>query len=354
MYFHHVLLGLIVSAGLALPSAAAEITVRSAEMNGRAKGNYHDQIVEFQLTGEIRDGDDTALRNLIATTMPAYYPNALSSVVIYLDSQGGSFSEGVKLMKSFKELAIGTVIAKDAACLSACGIAFLGGTIVNDGSVFQRHRLVEPGARLGFHAPSLGVRGATLVPADLLQVSYASALAALGQLIEASPDFDIPTSLLETIAKTSPEEMYELIFVDDFARWKIDVKLAHQGWKPGRSHIARLCSNFFTWQSGASALDRDMATHLQWQQQLANAVVFVPAASSGQPEFAHVQTLAYDYDEHCIVQMYPANWGWSIGLQITNATPQTAIQALRTSNLGLPHASRLHTLPADLEVRSLR
>lgn len=75
--------------------------------------------------------------------------------VVSLNSPGGSLLEGIALAEAFREDAVATVIEADQSCLSACALAFLGGTGVwsTGGIGYFKDRTIEPGAKLGFHSP---------------------------------------------------------------------------------------------------------------------------------------------------------------------------------------------------------
>jgi hypothetical protein len=66
-----------------------------------------------------------------------------SAVKVQLDSPGGDVRVGIEIGKIIQQRQWDTVVFKDAvACASACGLLWLAG----------HQRLVEIGARIGFHA----------------------------------------------------------------------------------------------------------------------------------------------------------------------------------------------------------
>lgn len=328
----------------------AEISIQAAEMKGSDRGLYHEHIVDISLTGPINPGDAQIFRSVLISLIPDYYPNALSRIIVHLESDGGSFAEGIELMRIFRELGIGTNVRNDARCLSACAIAFMGGTVVNEASLFQTYRGVEPGAELGFHAPSLDVNDSAMVPSGLLQTSYAAALGALGELIGNSKEFDIDTTLLQIISSTPPNEMYILETVDDFARWNIHVDIPGD-WKPDRNDLARICSNFFYWAEGKSVLNGALPYRKENQNSWAKRMQFVniPNQYGRVQKFAYVQTLEYEYNEYCVL-----NLSRGPGVMSTTSTPDSAIRAIITSNTFLPQAYQLHALPADFVISRIK
>ncbi len=100
--------------------------------------------------GRIEAGDADRLS---AYARPVQKEDRNSDFTVDLSSPGGSLSEGLKLGNLFRERKFSTRVRAGQSCLSACAIAFLGGTIegVTKDGVW---RTMEPGARLGFHGYS--------------------------------------------------------------------------------------------------------------------------------------------------------------------------------------------------------
>lgn len=75
-----------------------------------------------------------------------------------LDSPGGSLTEAIKMGDILYSEQLGTAVARDASCQSACAVLFLAGTelLTGDGATGP-NRILHATARLGFHAPSLAV-----------------------------------------------------------------------------------------------------------------------------------------------------------------------------------------------------
>lgn len=80
--------------------------------------------------------------------------------VVCLSSPGGSFSEGVALMRFFKEAEWGTFVDDGDSCLSACAIAFMGGTSPHYDGETRLFRTLHVGGQLVFDFP--GVAGTLL------------------------------------------------------------------------------------------------------------------------------------------------------------------------------------------------
>ncbi|MCB8840244.1 hypothetical protein [Aurantimonas sp. VKM B-3413] len=105
------------------------------------------------LAGTIGQGDADRLRALLARAEGK--EKLRYNATVALNSPGGSFLEGMALGQLFRENMLKTVVRSSDACLSACALAFLGGseTLPNG---FTIRRILEPGGRLAFHAVSSG------------------------------------------------------------------------------------------------------------------------------------------------------------------------------------------------------
>lgn len=99
---------------------------------------------EVELSGGLSAGTVDALRAILDAT-PAIR-------VVHLNSIGGLLTEGFKLNRLFRERSLATYTS--ARCVSACTIAFLGGS----------YRYLSPGGSLGFHSASFGTLGGDSLP----------------------------------------------------------------------------------------------------------------------------------------------------------------------------------------------
>ncbi len=124
----------------------------------------------IRLQGPFRQGDAEAMRQLLARLkgQSKVSPDAPLATV-ELSSLGGDLNEGLKVGYLFRDYNVATVVRKKDICLSACALAFLGGTAANGAAGpaerVPSHRL-EIGAKLGFHAFYLNPNSAEAPTAD--------------------------------------------------------------------------------------------------------------------------------------------------------------------------------------------
>ncbi|TAJ39892.1 MAG: hypothetical protein EPO55_10920 [Reyranella sp.] len=124
---------------------AADIEVKTGPGPGLA--------VMIRLQGPFRQGDADAMRQLLARLkgQSKVSPDAPLATV-ELSSLGGDLNEGLRIGYLFRDYNVATVVRKKDICLSACALAFLGGTSTHGSSERTPSHRLEVGAKLGFHA----------------------------------------------------------------------------------------------------------------------------------------------------------------------------------------------------------
>ncbi|CUH50827.1 hypothetical protein [Shimia marina] len=110
-------------------------------------GEWDDRCT-YYYSGDVVAGD--------AAKVEALNTFGAGGATLCLNSGGGNFLEGLKLFEVIWNKQMNTRVLAGHTCASACAIAWLGGS-VSEGSlgVASSSRNIEPGARLGFHAPYL-------------------------------------------------------------------------------------------------------------------------------------------------------------------------------------------------------
>jgi len=130
---------------------AITISVDTKAVPG-ATANAPELVHTLRLTGMFEQGDSEVLRRILASLdrRARRLPDA-PLATIELSSSGGDLVEGLKTGYLFSEFDVATVVRKGDLCLSACALAFLGGT----SSHLPPHRSpscsLQIGGTLGFH-----------------------------------------------------------------------------------------------------------------------------------------------------------------------------------------------------------
>lgn len=107
------------------------------------------------LSGEIAKGDYEIISKYIGMRKSALERKSIKCEIVYLNSNGGDFSESLKIMDYFHSSMIATSVEDNATCLSACAIIWLGGARADGHSLDdpRAYRRLSPNGKLGFHAP---------------------------------------------------------------------------------------------------------------------------------------------------------------------------------------------------------
>ena len=168
---------------------------------------HGDCTAEF--SGTIMQGDLTG----------AYIDGRLSDFDrICLDSPGGNLLEVYEFIQMYENVApesddpfvFSTRVRSGDECLSACAILFMFGQSYGANSPFP-DRVLDPGARLGFHSPFIdpvAARNVDSSSAFLGAISIANLLAANTYRQVTTEGAVLPPELLSIIFGTPPDDMY--------------------------------------------------------------------------------------------------------------------------------------------------
>lgn len=128
----------------ATPARGAEIAVATLPALGTV----------VSLSGDVESGDLRRLRTAIEA-IRGRVPD--DRVFVALDSDGGVAEEGMAMARHLRAAGVGTVVASDARCHSACAKIFFGGY---DREAGAPRRIAMPGARIGVHRTRLASENA--------------------------------------------------------------------------------------------------------------------------------------------------------------------------------------------------
>jgi hypothetical protein len=252
--FKKLLGGAALNALIALPAVAADfipggdedlgciLTVRGPIVAGDAKAfrSALDQVV-----GDAYGGGSDFLDRLDGA-------NGLPVPRICLDSPGGSLTEALDMTdvltnrkgdSEYLYSAIGTAVAADALCHSACAVLFMAGGSQSESSAGRLpNRVLHAKGSLGFHAPGLSVADGNYT-AESVDRAFAIAVRSIGVLSERQTVLRFPDTLLNRMVSTPPSEMYVLTTVGEASQWMIDIAGLPYPAKPGPNHFVNLCLN---------------------------------------------------------------------------------------------------------------
>ena len=109
-------------------------------------------ITLLRLSGRIEEGDAAKLRKILGGIKGATPRTAGAPLTtIELSSDGGDVYEGLHIGYLFREFDVATLVRRGDRCLSACALAFLGGTASRAAPTPVVQRSIEIGGVVGFH-----------------------------------------------------------------------------------------------------------------------------------------------------------------------------------------------------------
>lgn len=204
--------------------ALGSVAVSAAEFRPKETPySAHFAVQVIELTGDIVSGDTERLSALFDAKVSCRdcEPN---SALVSLNSTGGNYKEGELLAHFFREHAIATIVESGRTCLSACAIAFLGGSgfwsTGGIGTFITRY--IEPGARLGFHAPYLRPDDAQeIAKANLPLVLQAARLdnETLANIINT---YYVDPYVIGSILVKGPDETYDIDTIEDMLKFRVN------------------------------------------------------------------------------------------------------------------------------------
>ena len=168
-------------------------------------------------------------------------------VTLCLNSPGGDIQEGLHVFDLVRARNIKTRIPSGWGCLSTCGLVFMAGSIQTGLGVPQTYgaRQLDPGGRLGFHAPGLVVAQGSYEP-ELVMQAFSVAISAAATLYRASlleeggwRSFN--EYIYSRILETPFTEMYEVEAVASAALAEMDLGPTRLPARIGPEQIANIC-----------------------------------------------------------------------------------------------------------------
>jgi len=172
----------------------------------------------LRLSGPIQPGDADMMRRQIwqLTSRIDNYPSGRreSQVVLCLDSEGGSLTEGMQIAHLVYDRSVSTRINPGETCLSACALVFMAGNLdLRSGEGWIPSRYMHPLSTLGFHAPDLVLPEGSFTRNDV-QSAYRVAIAAVALISREADKFRIDRELLTEMVNHLGQDFYYIDRVD--------------------------------------------------------------------------------------------------------------------------------------------
>jgi hypothetical protein len=221
-------------------------------------------ICQIELAGEITPGDAQKIskfmdehEGLLSGT--PFFSQVGDGYDLCLNSPGGSYAEALRIVDEISDRKIGTRIASNAECASACAIVFLGGTLFIDGDfVF---RVLEPPGRLGVHAPSIELPGTAEIPSAMVKVAYEAALSDIAGVVNRlavqskwGREARMHPGLLKEMMSTPPQSMFYVTTLNEIVLWGIDLPIVpNDSVNLSDANLIQACENQTSWIDGLAA-----------------------------------------------------------------------------------------------------
>jgi hypothetical protein len=141
-----------------------------------------------------------------------------------LNSPGGDYREGLRIARYLMEKSIGTAVAEEAECYSACAIVFMGGTFPWKGEL---NRYLHVRGILGFHAPYIAGaagEGKVLVESEQVRLAFSEGIRSMSEFMRLGVGNDVkrvtPELMSEMMAQ-GPDAFYNVDTVGKAIRFRI-------------------------------------------------------------------------------------------------------------------------------------
>lgn len=220
---------------------AADISVSTRDRNGFT-------FAEIELSGPIMVGDGDLFLERIRPLERKGLFQYEGSTTLYLSSDGGNFTEGLKIAEQVRSKGIATRVRGSHRCFSACAIIFMHGVVKTlDGEEYI-DRKISRDAILGFHAPYLVWSGKD-ADRRAVEFAYSAALRQLSRLLESGNKI-IGTELLIRMLRTPPGDILVAERFGDLIMWNITLSDAPEMRFLSMEQIAVACLNAWSTEQG--------------------------------------------------------------------------------------------------------
>lgn len=207
-----------------------------------------------RLVGEIAKGDAERIKTAIKSVP------FLGDITLCLNSEGGDFSEAVKIAEILISSRMRTALEPNAVCLSGCAFIFMAGSRGRS-DIRKPDRYMHVTATLGFHAPYIDPRllpDVGFTPEDVAE-AHKSARLATQVLIdlfvrteysryEFDRDLWIKPSLLRSALTKDSSEFFYIDTIGKAGNYGINIVGFKEPPKPVEYYQEHLCRNAYSWK----------------------------------------------------------------------------------------------------------
>lgn len=211
----------------------------------------------IRVSGPFRQGDALAMKQILAR-LAADTPTVpgIPLATVELSSLGGDLDEGLRIGTLFRDYNVATVVRQKDLCLSACALAFLGGTSRHDASGRSPSHSLERGAKLGFHAFYLNPNSAQSPTADDpvrgRQQGFSEARAGTSAVILYAAELGIDPRFVASMLTKRQDEFAYVNTTEEFLALKVcPIGLARPAISPEQQAL-NICNHSTGWAEPAT------------------------------------------------------------------------------------------------------
>jgi hypothetical protein len=193
------------------PAMAAKFDIVGEKLTRFTISREETPHCNVRLSGPIKSGDLDRLKQALRELSS---DRRYSPYTLCLNSNGGSYNEGVDIASFVLNNHMKTMIEEGAKCYSACALIFMSGGYRHEGFHIPYRKLHVRG-ELGFHAPYMigGAKGEYEVR-DLYK-SYRAAIQAIRDLVRLGRDQRVskrfmPKSIIAELLDKGPDEFFKV------------------------------------------------------------------------------------------------------------------------------------------------
>lgn len=236
----------------ARPAGALSIDVES-RMVPELAGTPGMALNRLRITGPFEKGDADRLRALLETLRgrAGRRPDG-SLAVAELSSGGGDILEGVKIGYLFREFDVATLVRRGDRCLSACALAFLGGTARHASPEVIVARRLEIGGQVGFHNVFLNYQALknpeTTAAETAARQGFEVALSGASTLVRYAADMGIAPGFVARLLGRPTEHFDYVDSIETFAALGICPTEALMPAIPRERQAINVCNNALGWE----------------------------------------------------------------------------------------------------------
>ena len=277
----------------------------------------------IRLEGLIEEGDADRLRKMLErlrVPRSSEPPPGNPLATVELSSIGGDLYEGLKIGYLLREFAIPTLVRAGQRCLSACALAFLGGSQASGpGQAATPSRTLEIGGQLAFHnfylASPSELSARTKDAREGVALGFSIARGGAAAMIHFASQMGVDMAFVARVLGQPPDS-WEYVETDDSF---VSLRICPLGLEKAPSDPARIAANICNHATGdigrASPLQARALSEREARRDLLQHVLEAAQANAVKGPLAdQLGAVLASRDEHLVESVYAGLRGAGVRL----------------------------------------